>query len=217
MDRPSIIQAIEPGHAVTAETLMQPSQPVYPKDLIKYTYSVAEAKRLLAQAGWSDTNGDGIADKGGQPLKLTLRYDNVDDTLLAQIVQAQFKLVGIDLEIIGSDFNTVLDILRSPTDPYELAFMGVSFRPNAGHGGNFNWLPRYTNATERRLFQAALDSGTDAEVSANFGAWARFVNDELPMGVIYFKSQGYAVNPNLVGYEPISVEWFPNVHTWYFK
>jgi peptide/nickel transport system substrate-binding protein len=217
LDRPAIVQAIEPGHAVLAETLIQPSQPVYPRDINRYTYSVAEAKRLFAEAGWRDTNNDGILDKGGQPLKLTLRYDNVDDTLLAQVVQAQLKQAGVDLEIIGSDFNTVLNTLRSTTEPFQLAFMGASYRPNPGTAGGLLWLSRYENAEERRLFNNALNSGTDAEAQANWGAWGKFINEQQPLSVIYIKSQGYAVNPRLVGYSPISIEWFPNVETWYFK
>ncbi|MDR0641856.1 MAG: ABC transporter substrate-binding protein [Treponema sp.] len=217
IDRDACIAAMEPGHAVTSGAPMQPSQPVYPKDLNKYSYSVDAAKALFAQAGWTDSNGDGILDKGGQPLKLSLRYDNVDDTELAVLVQAQLKKAGIDLEIIGSDFNTVLSVLRSGTDPFELAFMGASYRPNPGSGGGLMWLSRYENAQERGLFNKALDSGTDAEAIANWGAWARFQNDQLPLPVIYIKAQGYAVNPRLVGYTPISIEWLPNVHTWYFK
>jgi peptide/nickel transport system substrate-binding protein len=216
LDRPAIISLIEPGHAVTAETLMQPSQPVYPQDLNKYSGGTAEAKRLLAAAGWADSNNDGILDKAGQPLKFTLRYDNGGDGTLAQAVQAQLKLAGVDVEIIGSDFNTVLNVLRSTTEPFQLAFMGASYRPNPGNGGNHMWMARYKNDEERRLFEAAVNSGTDAEAKANFGAWAKFINTELPIGLIYFKSQGYVVNPRLNGYAPVSMEWFPKVETWVF-
>jgi peptide/nickel transport system substrate-binding protein len=217
LDRPAIISLIEPGHAVIAETLIQPSQPAYPQNLNKYAGGAAEARRLLAQAGWTDSNGDGIVDKGGQPLKLTLRYDNGDDTTLAQAVQAQLKQAGVDLDIIGSDFNTVLNVLRSTTEPFQLAFMGASYRPNPGNGGNHMWMARYANDEERRLFNVALASGTEAEAKANFGAWGKFLNDELPIGLIYFKAQGYVVNPRLSGFTPISIEWFPNVESWTFK
>jgi hypothetical protein len=95
--------------------------------------------------------------------------------------------------------------------------MGASYRPNPGNGGNHLWMARYANPEEHRLFSDAVNSGTDAEAAANFGAWAKLINDELPIGLIYFKAQGYAVNPRLTGYAPVSMEWFPNVETWYFK
>ena len=34
-----------------------------------YAYDPARAKALLAEAGWKDTNGDGLADKGGETLR----------------------------------------------------------------------------------------------------------------------------------------------------
>jgi hypothetical protein len=95
--------------------------------------------------------------------------------------------------------------------------MGASARPTPAWGGNYLDLSRYTSAEERRLYTNGLNSGTDAEAAANWGAWAKFINDQQPLSVIYFKSQGYAVNPRLVGYAPISIEWLPNVETWYFK
>ncbi|GHU08711.1 ABC transporter substrate-binding protein [Spirochaetia bacterium] len=217
LDRTAIIRAIENGHAVTSETLLQPTQKVYPQDIEKYTYDVNKAKSLLAQAGWRDTNNDGIVDKNGQNLRITLRYDNVDDTDLAVLVQSYIKAVGVDIEIIGSDFNTVLSTLRSTTDPFELAFMGATYRPNPGNGGGHRWMARYNDPEELRLFEIANGSGTDAEALAAWGAWGKYVHQQLPIGVLYFKSTGYAFNPKLVGFEPTATEYFPNVEKWYFK
>ncbi len=37
---------------------------------VRATYEPAKARRLLLEAGWKDTDGDGICDRGGQPLRL---------------------------------------------------------------------------------------------------------------------------------------------------
>jgi peptide/nickel transport system substrate-binding protein len=218
LDRQALITAIENGHAVTAETLISPNQLVYPKSITPYDFNTAKSLDLLREAGYTDTNGDGIVEKNGQPLKVTLRYDNVDDTVLAQLVQAQLKKGGFDVEIIGSDFNTVLGILRSTTEPFQIAFMGATYRPNPGYGAGHMWMARYVNDEENnRLIAQANGSTNDQEAIANFGAWGKYLHDRAPIAVLYFKSTGYAVNPRLVGYEPTTTEWFPNVETWYFK
>ncbi|MDR0758926.1 MAG: ABC transporter substrate-binding protein [Treponema sp.] len=218
LDRQALITAIENGHAVTAETLISPNQLVYPKDITPYDFNIAKSLDLLREAGYTDTNGDGIVEKNGQPLKVTLRYDNVDDTVLAQLVQAQLKKGGFDVEIIGSDFNTVLGILRSTTEPFQIAFMGATYRPNPGYGAGHMWMARYVNDEENnRLIAQANGSTNDQEAIAHFGAWGKYFHDQAPIAVLYFKSTGYAVNPRLVGYEPTTTEWFPNVETWYFK
>ncbi len=76
-------------------------------------YNVERAKSLLAEAGWKDTNGDGIVDKDGQPLSLTFVYysGRAELPLYAEATQADAKKVGIDIKLQNVDYN-VLDGMR---------------------------------------------------------------------------------------------------------
>lgn len=64
-------------------------------------YDPEAARKLLAEAGWKDTDEDGYVDKDGE--KLTLRWltypSRQELPLLAESVQATMKDVGIDLEV----------------------------------------------------------------------------------------------------------------------
>lgn len=64
-------------------------------------YDPEEAKKLLADAGWTDTDDDGYVDKDGQ--KLTIRWltypSRQELPLLAEAAQATMKAVGIDVEV----------------------------------------------------------------------------------------------------------------------
>jgi peptide/nickel transport system substrate-binding protein len=65
-----------------------------------YGYDAAKAKSLLEEAGWVDTDGDGIRDKDGQPLQLwwpAFRFERTNE--VAEMVQAQLKEVGINLKV----------------------------------------------------------------------------------------------------------------------
>lgn len=72
-------------------------------------YNVEEAKKLLDEAGWKDTNGDGILDKDGKPLSLEFVVYNsrAELPLYAEAVQADMKKLGVDIKINSVDYNLV--------------------------------------------------------------------------------------------------------------
>ncbi len=67
----------------------------------KLKLNIDKAKSLLAQSGWVDQNGDGIVEKDGKPLKITMMValDRPSIKQAAPILQAQLKQVGINLEL----------------------------------------------------------------------------------------------------------------------
>jgi peptide/nickel transport system substrate-binding protein len=58
-----------------------------------------EAKRLLEQAGWRDTDADGVRDRQGKPLTLSLTLPNTSAVRrqVALLVQEQLRQMGIGL------------------------------------------------------------------------------------------------------------------------
>lgn len=72
-------------------------------------YNVDRAKQLLAEAGWSDTDGDGILDKDGKPLTFNFVVYNsrAELPLYAEAVQADLKKIGIDMKIKTVDYNLI--------------------------------------------------------------------------------------------------------------
>ena len=69
---------------------------------MSYKYNPEEAKRLLDEAGYVDTDGDGIREYKGTNLNLVWlgRSDNGGDTVnVATAIQAQLKEVGIGVQL----------------------------------------------------------------------------------------------------------------------
>lgn len=84
-----------------------------------------EASRaLLAEAGWTDTDGDGYVDRNGQ--KLTLRWltypSRQELPLLAESAQASLKDIGIDLQV-NCTANHLDVIAGGEWDIYASAFV----------------------------------------------------------------------------------------------
>ena len=58
-----------------------------------------KARQLLAEAGWKDTDGDGILDRGGKPFRFNLITNSGNDTRkdVGVLVQRQLREIGIDV------------------------------------------------------------------------------------------------------------------------
>lgn len=81
------------GDAVTAES-----------------YDPEGAKKVLEEAGWTDSDGDGIREKAGQELKIRwLTYPSRQELpLLAEFAQATLKEIGMDVQINSTaDHNSI--------------------------------------------------------------------------------------------------------------
>jgi len=83
-------------------------------DLVGYPYDPHKAKQLLKEAGWEDTDNDGILDKDGKAFKMTLYTWPQRPALppLAETVQSQFKEIGIDAEVRIMDWSAIKERLN---------------------------------------------------------------------------------------------------------
>ncbi len=99
-------------------------------DARNYGYDPLKAKRLLAEAGWGDTDGDGIMDRGGQRLEMTMTYDanNAGYRLLAEPIQAQLKDVGIDVKLNKVEFGVYYKLLKNKK--FDLMLVGQWYIPH---------------------------------------------------------------------------------------
>ena len=72
-------------------------------------YNPERSAKLLDEAGWKDTDGDGIRDKDGKPLRLDFVVYNgrAELPLYAEAVQADLKKLGFDINIKNVDYNLI--------------------------------------------------------------------------------------------------------------
>ena len=70
-------------------------------------YDIERAKKLLDEAGWKDTDGDGIRDKDGKPLSVDFIIYNsrAELPIYAEAVQADGKKIGFDIKVKTVDYN----------------------------------------------------------------------------------------------------------------
>lgn len=77
-------------------------------------FDPVKAKALLAEAGWTDTNGDGLVDKEGKNFSFTLMTNSENKRRgdAAIRIQAYFKDVGVEMNIERVEFAAMTAHLR---------------------------------------------------------------------------------------------------------
>ena len=106
-----IIEALFSGMYEPAFTPLDPSTQGYDPSLKDmYQYDLERAQALLDEAGWEDTDGDGIREKDGEPL--VIQYVDLAGfgfEEMAVLLQANLKKAGIDMQIRAESFPAVQD------------------------------------------------------------------------------------------------------------
>ncbi len=101
IDRESIVQGVLLGLGQPAYTPYKPDTFWYNPNVKKFPYNPEKAKEMLAEAGWKDTDGDGILRKDGKPFEFTIITNQGNELRknAATIIQRDLKRVGIKVSI----------------------------------------------------------------------------------------------------------------------
>lgn len=102
-------------HAVPATGLFPTALPFSSDKLKGYEFDVSKANTILQDAGYVDTNADGIREINGENIHLQFYLDTSTGTAatLAQAIQADLKNIGIEVELIQSE--NLSDIRKAGT------------------------------------------------------------------------------------------------------
>jgi ABC-type transport system substrate-binding protein len=121
INKKQINEVIGFNRGTEVETFVHPSQIHYKGDMKPYAYDLDAARKLLDEAGWKDTDGDGFRDKvlNGEKTKLTLDFlvpaGNKGREQTGIMMKEDLKKVGIDLTITGKEWSVYLQDMDNKT------------------------------------------------------------------------------------------------------
>jgi peptide/nickel transport system substrate-binding protein len=196
IDRDSITRDIFLGFGEAAIGTQPPLSPAYDPNQLQppYAYDPAAASQLLADAGWSDSNDNGIVDKDGDDLKLSIVYVGGEATVdsLLSYMQEAWRAVGIQVELqnisgevlqerlFDGDFDlSLIAINLTPDGNQGLLFTCVSNTTGFNFGSYCN--PDYDAIDARQLREFDTTKRTELQVNLNRIIWT-----DLPVLPIRF-------------------------------
>ena len=109
IDRESIAGLVAPPGSGSFAELLLPEALVACPGVNALGYDPDAARNLLAQAGYADSDGDGILDKEGQPLEIVIGGypERFQLPIMAEAAQAMLADVGIKVEVLITEWSVV--------------------------------------------------------------------------------------------------------------
>ncbi len=170
IDKDAIVNKLYYGLKTKADTIMSTDLPYCDITVTPYQYDPEKSKALLSEAGWADTDGDGIREKAGQKLSSELKYPTTgtyDKLVLA--LQSALKEIGMELKLTPMDLTSFFNDVYGgsnyrmttyisywiPYDPYIfVANMNPSTDYSAG-AGRFSTDPQVSRSLANMPYEEA--------------------------------------------------------------
>ncbi|MEO0539532.1 MAG: peptide ABC transporter substrate-binding protein [Cyanobacteria bacterium P01_A01_bin.105] len=205
----------------TRQLLVAPSQ--YVSEQITYTYDPAQAQALLAEAGWQDTNGNGIRDQNGVEMQLRFRTSVNPVRQETQALVKQF-LAEVGIEVINERIR--IDDFFSP-DPAQSDSLNHFYADLQEYAtGNatpdptvyLSWWTcgeiaqqanqwqkpnnaRYCNPTYDSLWQAANNELDPAQRAVLFRRMDELLAEDVALMPLVHRATTHGISQRLTGYE----------------
>lgn len=166
IDRDEIVKSALYGFGVPKNTFMCEEFPYTTRNGEGYTYDPEVAKKTLADAGYKDSDGDGIVEKDGVNLNLRFLIQSSEtNRSVATVVQHYLKEVGIGTEINALDSTAAKEAAKN--GEFDISF---THPWSANAIGYMNW----------RGATSAYDTmATGFGVNENFAAYQQQINNSL--------------------------------------
>lgn len=211
IDRESLVKNVVRGEEQPAYAVSYPDTAGY-TPRARLSGGLAEAKRLLAEAGYPDGKGCPV---------IELLYNTSENhRAIAEVIQAMWrKNLGVEVRLVNQEWKVYLDMEQ--TGNYTLSRAGWIadyVDPNVfleiwvtGNGNNqTNW----SNPEYDRLYASALTAKNEQERYEIYQKMDAILVDEVPIIPIYYYTRVHAVSPRVKGYYPTLLDNHPYKYIW---
>ena len=208
VDVDNLIKTLSYGLGERVVGIIHPDKKIYYNhDILPYDYNIEKAKALLEEAGWADTNGDGVVDKmidGVQTeFEVTLFFNSENDVRkkIALFVHNEAKKVGIKINVVNEEHVTLIGRITSHDfDMFVAGWItgpGESDPKQLWHSESYNKGSNYIgfgNAESDKLIEeirSTLDQDARAKLYKQF---QQILHDEVPYIFLMSQKERIAVH-----------------------
>jgi len=225
INRQEIVDGVLLGLGEVIATPYKPGTYWVNKNIKPRAYSPDKAREILSQAGWTDSDGDGLLDRNGRPLSFTILTNNGNkqraDT--ATIIQQRLKQVGIEVKVRLVEWSAFIENFINKRN-FEAVILGWSLSPEPDqyaiwHSSQtgprqFNFLS-YANKTVDAALVAATRTFDKVERKHLYDIVQREIHRDVPMVFLYAPYSLPAIHKRIHGVDPAPAGIGYNSEHWY--
>lgn len=230
IDRERLIAEMLAGQGIVASGLLAPGHWAYTPEVRQYPHDPATAQTLLDQAGWIDSNGDGVRDKDGRSFEFILLVK--DDNLHQQVgmkLAADWAEIGVRAVVQPVPFSGLVgDFLAPRTFEAALTDWNQVGDPDPypqwhssqieGNGQNY---AGWQNAEADQLMETARQITDETERRRLYAQFQAIFAEELPSLPLFHPLYTYGVSTRVknvqIGALNAPAERFADFASWYIN
>jgi len=225
LDKTEIIDGVLLGMGKPATGPFVPQSWAHNGGIKDYEYSPEKARKLLAEAGWEDTDGNGILEKDGREFEFTLitNQGNKLRQLTAEIVQRHLQQIGIKMNIRIIEWSAFIhDFINKKN--FEVVILGWSlgrdpdqysiWHSEQTKEGQYNFVT-YKNPEADSLIDRGRHTFDQRERERIYKKLHRVIFDDIPYIFLYYAESLPVIHKRIQGPEvaPLGLGW--NFREWY--
>ena len=225
IDRQELVDGVLMGLGEVLATPYKPGTRWVNPNIQPRPFDLQQAKALLADAGWTQQDGQGFVSKNGKPLSFTILTNNGNkkraDT--ATIIQQRLKSIGIQVNIRLVEWSAFIENFINKRD-FDAIILGWSLSPDPDQYGiwhssqtgkrQFNFLS-YTNAkVDEALEQARLTFDLDKQKQW-YDIMQQEIHNDVPVVFLYAGYSLPAIHKRIQGIEVAPAGIGHNSEFWY--
>ncbi len=199
----------------------------YNNDIQPYEYDTELAAQILEEAGWVDSDGDGVREKDGMTLSLNLKTNAGNTTRedLGALAQDQLNGIGFDIEFEAIEFGTMVgEMLGQTYDMVIIGWTGLGTDPNDDvfwrlqfdtPGSGFNFVSFSNDRVDELLRDGLSVPGCDpAERAPYYKEVQQIIHDEIPYVFVTGSIGNTGYTTRWQGVDPGPWSFYHNVEKW---
>lgn len=188
-------------------------------------YDPAKAKALFAEAGWTDSDNDGVLDKDGKKFTFTLLTNSGNPRRqdMGVVVKEELDKLGVLVNLEYMEGTTFFGNLRKKEyeaaisgwsaglfpDPSDIWMTSTKEKPRT-----FNFTD-YSNPEADKLINEGLNTSDLETEKTAYKKLLRIIYEDQPYTFLFWRAEYFALDKRFRGVKPSLLSVIKDVETWW--